>query len=666
MKEEGMEEERFEPSPIERALAAFMEGRLTNGDRAAGTAAILLARHLDGGDACVDLEALAEEDLRILAYRGFEDPAAWRREIEASPLVGRPRPGPPPSSNPGETGDPAGTPGDDYRPMILDRNRLYFQKYFEYEVFVARGITSLLHAPRREMSRRTAELFCSLFAPGPGPRAGSPGTDWQAVAAFAAFRNPFTIISGGPGTGKTFTLVKIIALLLHEGIEEQGRDPRIAVAAPTGKAASRMNEAIRQATAALRGLPPRVRERMAELQGQTLHRLLGYHPRARRFRHGRENPLDLDALFIDEASMIDLELMAAVLAALDPDTQLVLLGDKDQLFSVEAGAVLGDLGRVAGEIALSPGLVEGFNRLGLSSLPGPSSASLPVPPVLADTVVVLRRNYRAGGASGLVALIEAVNRGEPGIPGRIKGGTFPGIGWIDCRTPRELEEVIERSIAPKYARYTTERNPRAAMEALFSLSVLSPLKGTAFGVRALNALIEAAMRRQGWIRDRGALFYHDRPVMIIRNDYRLELFNGEVGLIRDLTPGTGEGKEYRALFPASQGRVPAKEEVRIHGDEDRAVPGVRGLPPALLPEHETAFAMTVHKSQGSEFEEIVLVLPPEDSPLLTRELLYTALSRSRDGATIVGTEEIFERAVSRRTRRASGLARRILDACGAG
>ncbi|MFZ1639962.1 MAG: exodeoxyribonuclease V subunit alpha [Candidatus Contendobacter sp.] len=573
--------------------------------------AAALASHATGqGDICINLRQWAR---RWNAMAG-ETPAFapppisdWLGILRASPVVGRP---------------------GARQPLILDRRgRLYLYRYWEYEHRLAEDL--LRRAGEASVPVDEARLQADLDRLFPRhPQLTGP--DWQKVAAAVAALKRVCIISGGPGTGKTSTVLRILALLTGQSGE---RPLRIALAAPTGKAAARLQEAIRAAKPAL-GLEP---ERLAQIpeEASTLHRLLGARPDSAYFRHDRDNPLPVDVLVVDEVSMVGLALMAKTVDALPPAARLILLGDKDQLASVEAGAVLGDLcfggGRFSPEF-----------RARLAALTGePLPRGRTVPSPLADAIVLLRHSYRFGSASGIGALARAVNGGKSAeAVALLVGSPHEDIAWRTLADPAELPEQLAEPVGEGFAPYLRAARegagPAEVFECFNQFRVLSALRNGPFGVEALNRLCEAALRDRGLIQTRQD-WYLGRPVMIVRNDYNLRLFNGDIGIT---LPDPEEPERMRVFFLGSDGAL-------------------RSFAPARLPEHETVYAMTVHKSQGSEFDRVRVVTPNEPSPVLSRELVYTALTRAKLHAAFHGLPEVFAGAVERRLRRSSGLRDRL-------
>jgi len=581
---------------IDRQFAAFMLRQAGSTDPHLEAAAALLSRGVVAGDVCLDLaSALKEGDA---AAFGIESLSAWEERLRSFPVVGAP---------------------GDFRPLILDEaNRLYLHRYWRYEQELAEAILNRVaaaHIDKALLKQGIARLF---------PQGTTEETDWQRVAALAAVSRRFCVISGGPGTGKTSTVVKVLALLL----EQQGADScRVALAAPTGKAAARLKESIAggaQFTEEVRGLIPE--------DVFTLHRLLGYLKGSCSFRHHRENPLPYDVVIVDEASMVSLPLMAKLVDALRSDTRLILLGDRDQLASVEAGAVLGDI--------CNSGGAEGFSRSFAALAAELSGDRLPVQEAtgpLGDAVVLLKKSYRFASTSGIGTVGALVNAGLAAAAlTAFKNDQYPDISLAQTPPAAGLAEALARRIVAGFADYLQAESPEQAFAHFGRFRILCVMRSGPFGVEAVNKLVEERLAKAGLIKP-GGRWYAGEPVMITRNDYNVGLFNGDVGLI---LPDAESGNELRAFFPSGAG-------------------GMRKVLPLRLPEHEKAFAMTIHKSQGSEFDRVLTILPDRDAPILTRELIYTAITRAKKSVELLGADELFLTAVTRRITRRSGLRERL-------
>jgi exodeoxyribonuclease V alpha subunit len=350
------------------------------------------------------------------------------------------------------------------------------------------------------------------------------------------------------------------------------------------------------------------------------------------FRHNAENPLPFDAVVVDEASMVDLALMAKLVAAIPQSARLILLGDKDQLASVEAGAVLADLCNGGEQHRYSAQFIADFNALTGQNLP--SDAVAGPPSDLGDCIVELRKNYRFGAKSGIYRLSRAVNDGksEKALEVLRESGGSAGsrVSWKPLPAPAALKAALKPIVLSRYQDYLQAGNPTEALAALGQFRILCALRNGPYGVESLNRLVEEVLSEAGLI-EANALFYAGRPVMVVRNDYNLKLFNGDIGVVLP-----NDSKELRACFAGPEQTI-------------------RDFMPIRLPEQDTAYAMTVHKSQGSEFERVLLVLPGEDSLVLTRELVYTGLTRASKEVELWSDQGIFATAVRRRISRRSGL-----------
>jgi len=605
---------------IDRAFARFLDTLDAGGDPRVLMAAALASRELGEGHICVDVHALE----RVEPSLGGAD--AW---LGASPLVAAPG-------------------GDIAAPLVLDAGWLYLRRFWRNEASVAAGIAARLDTlPVPDELRQ--ELDRLFVADGDGP-------DWQKIACAIAVRGSFAVITGGPGTGKTTTVVRLLGLLQILALRTGAPRLRVRLAAPTGKAAARLNASIAGQIERL-DVDDAIKQAIpAEVT--TLHRLLGSRPDSRAFRHDRDNPLHLDVLVIDEASMIDLEMMAATLDALPAGARLVLLGDKDQLSSVEAGAVLGDLCARADR-----GHYDGATRDWLARTCGvdvtPWVGGDDARP-LDQHVAMLRRSRRFGSEGGIGALAAAINAGDvasvrqvferapadiaamPGTPAGIATLAIDGRGDAPgyAHYLRAIETTRPAADAPDeaFSAWGT-----ASLQAYARFQLLCAVRHGEAGVVKQNARIAQGLFDRGLIDDVDG-WYEGRSVMVTRNDYALGLMNGDVGVTLWIRDGQG-GMALRVAF-----------SVMDEGGGER----IRFVVPSRLAAVETVYAMTVHKSQGSEFEHTALALPPEPSPVLTRELVYTGVTRARSHFTLLAAADILGYAVQRKTQRASGLLRRLL------
>jgi len=513
-----------------------------------------------------------------------------------------------------------GSPGE-YKPLILDQDdRIYLYRYWRYESDLAAAVRRMT-ADRPAIDTDTLQAGLARLFPG-----AAELTDWQQVAAATAVRSRFAVISGGPGTGKTATVVKIIALLLEQPGNE---NLRIALAAPTGKAAARLQQSINAFRNSLQ--PGNGQSVSFPEEVTTVHRLLGVIPASCRFHHDSRNHLPCDVVVIDEASMVPLPLLAKVMAALAPRARLLLLGDRDQLASVEAGAVLGDICATGEMHSFSAGFAGFAAAVTGTVLPAENVAA--EAPLLADAVVILQKNYRFGADSGIGAVSSAINAGDgTAVLDRLRTGRYPDVCLQPVPVRHEFEAQLAEVVVAGYRDYLTEKDPAAALILFDSFRVLCALRQGSYGVAGINQAIERCLASRGLIATQKE-WYQGRPVMIAVNDYGRRLFNGDIGIT---LPDPDSAGQLAVYFRAADG-------------------GVRKISPYRLPAHETVYAMTVHKSQGSEFERLLLIMPPFDSRVLTREILYTGMTRARKSVELWCMEEIFLAAVARRITRRSGL-----------
>lgn len=506
-------------------------------------------------------------------------------------------------------------------PIVLSEDRLYLHRLWHNEGQVARFFQSQSTA-QPFAPEQVRQVLDQLF--------GSEPDNWQKIAAAVALTQKTAVISGGPGTGKTTTVAKLLAALirLSEGAL------RIQLAAPTGKAAARLTESLGKA---LQKLPVSEAERQRfPADATTLHRLLGAQPETQRLRYHAGNPLHLDVLVVDEASMVDLGMMANLIAALPAQARVVFLGDRDQLASVEAGAVLGDICRCA-EAGYSP-----MRAAQLSELTGSQVAGIDDirAPAVRDAICLLRKSYRFDANSGIGQLAAAVNAGDAkAVEAAFKAG-FSDI----TRQPLQDADAYQAMLTEIAAGYqpflkliSQRADPAEIIAAFGRYQLLCALREGPFGVQGLNQRIEQKLMQLQLIRrpTGGSRWYQGRPVMVTRNDSALGLFNGDIGI----TLFDEEGL-LKVFFPLPDGSIKAVQ-------------------PSRLPTHDTAWAMTVHKSQGSEFDHTALVMPAQFLPVLTRELIYTAITRARKQLTLYSDDGVFRRAVQLRTQRRSGLLERL-------
>ena len=533
-------------------------------------AAALAVRATRHGSVCVDLTTIHELPLEDDVTLAWPAPATWVTAVADSPLVAQTL-------------------------LRLDGPRLYLDRYWREEGQVCADLLERL-------GRRAPEVDPVVLDAGVLRVFPDEGYDEQRAAARAAAGRWTTVLTGGPGTGKTTTVAGLLALVAEQHEINNGERPRIALAAPTGKASARLQEAVH---AAMAGLEPADRARLGSLQAVTLHRLLGWVPDSSvRFKHHRGNRLPYDVVVVDEASMVSLTMTARLLEALRPTTRLVFVGDADQLASVDAGAVLADL-------------VAGFEGR-------PDSP-----------VTRLTRTHRFGSGSGIDALAHALRGDDPETVLEVLGSGADGVRLIDPSDEPSMgafrDEVRDYALDVRLAAEAGDGVGAARL--LDRHRLLCAHREGPWGVSGWNREVERLVAEQTGVHHYEE-WYAGRPVLVTANDRSLGLYTGDTGItIRE------PGGRLRVMVPT--------------------VGGLTAFATTRLPEVQTVYAMTVHKSQGSQAEVVSVVLPPDDSPLLTRELFYTAVTRAQREVRVVGTVEAVRAAVTRRVQRASGLRDRL-------
>jgi len=644
---------------LDTAFAEFLTRQRPDVDPLVLLAATLASHQSGRGHLLLDLEealrnpggAVAQVDLAPSDIQpasspedlmGWVELETWRNALAQSDLVS--------------------VDGTERRPLVLRDNQLYLHRYWRYERDITRSIEAKLAQAREIDEAMMAELLEALFPATPG--GASP--DWQKLACAIAARTHFSVITGGPGTGKTTTVVKLLALLQALALAPGDTPPlRIRLAAPTGKAAARLNESIaaQVSSLALEGIPNADAVRAAvPTDVTTLHRLLGARPDTRKFRHHRLNPLPAEIVVVDEGSMIDVEMMSSLLDALPQHAGLILLGDKDQLASVEAGAILGSLCAQAVEGHYTPETRDWLTRVAGTG-PEPALVCRPARP-LDQSIAMLRHSYRFGADSGIGRLARAINTNQPGEVSKILADTsHQDLHRLSLSEIGDdaLEALVVAGVPGRghgYAHYlevlAQERpTPAAGKEAFDAwaaqviaahsqFQLLCSLRRGPAGVEGLTPRIEAQLVAAGHLPQDagGAHWYEGRPVLVTGNDYGLRLMNGDIGItLRVPVNETTGDMGLRVAFPAGDGSG-----------------GIRWVLPSRLQRVETVFAMTVHKSQGSEFAHAALVMPVAPNPIATRELFYTAVTRAKQLFTLVETRaDITQQVVRSRTQRASQL-----------
>ncbi len=596
----------------------------------------------------------------------WPDADAWRAQLAASRWI----------SSPADPAQPARTDA----PLVLEGDLLYLRRYREYERALALGLRRIASQPMPDTDiEALAPLFATLFPqalaptrhPSPAarekvppqgadegalPQAAPHSTplpqvadgvviDHQARAAALALRHRLLLVTGGPGTGKTTTTARLLVLLAAQAALAGAPAPRIVLAAPTGRAAERVADSVRHVLQSLsaQGVDPALLAALPTA-GTTLHRLLGTVPDSPRFRHHADHPLPFDVVVVDEASMIDLPLMAKLVDAVAGGARLVLLGDPDQLPSVEAGDVLAAILAAAGDGArLAPDDAEALRPL----LGDPAGDRVPADPSIRGEGepafpgrrIHLVRGWRQDASLQLAPLAAAVREGDAGTAlSLLRAGTLSGVHFHE-NLADPLQAQRDRLLA-HWRSLGDADTPAEALARAGRLRILTAVREGPLGARSLNARIEALLSDDGaqrrGIRPAAGGHFHGQPIIVTENSYRHRLFNGDVGICLQDADGTPV-----AWFPGDDPQHP------------------RAFHPAALPAHDSAFAMTVHKAQGSEFDVVWLLLPTHPNRVLSRELVYTGVTRARSELHVAAGETVLREALSRHAGRWSGLERRL-------
>ncbi|GGG54948.1 RecBCD enzyme subunit RecD [Pseudohongiella nitratireducens] len=549
-------------------------------------------------------------------------------------------------------------------PLVLnttepERPLLYLRRMWQYEQDIITGISQRLSADNAAPdTTQILQVLNDLFPDNTTTdTSANTSVDWQKIACAQSIRVPFSIITGGPGTGKTTTVVRLLAALTD--LQEKGNPLRIKLAAPTGKAAVRLSDSInaqRSKLANAEAIPGRV---------TTIHQLLGPKAGSREFKYHAAHPLPADVVVIDEASMVDVEMMARLISALLPSCRLVLLGDKDQLASVEAGAVLGSLCQRAMQMHYLPATAQWLYQATRQTIPDAGLDQQGYP--LDQAITMLRFSHRFGRIPGIGEVAIKVNHGDPSsltcfdgrypeltrlvvsrdsqdaVLARLVTDTEQGFGYY-LGVMQSGQPVSSDNRSPDQAEI--DHWAQQVLDAYSRFQLLAVLRQGPTGVAGLNTRIEAHLASRHLIQrlhldntGQPSRWYAGRPVMMTRNDYSLGLMNGDIGIT--------------LWYPATR-HSPARLSVAF--PDPKRPQGVRWVSPNRLPQVDTVFAMTVHKSQGSEFAHTALILPGADNPVMTRELIYTAITRASRRFTLIDRDNgIFLRAITRQVLRLGNL-----------
>lgn len=566
--------------------------------------AYLVFKKLSQGHICLNLEDLSSEKEEISFYFKFDilDVEQLKKEKMVS-LV-----------------------DDKIQPFILHQNRLYLQRYFNYESKILTRIFKFKNdndgLSKLHLLKENKDFIKLLFPSSPNI------VNWQLVAAINSFINNFTIITGGPGTGKTTTVAKILAIMF-----KINPNLKVALAAPTGKAAARMAESLKNADFEV---DANIKNYFQHLQPATIHRLLGYIPDSPYFKHNEENPLLVDVLIVDESSMIDVALFSKLLDAVGEHTNLILLGDKDQLASVEAGSLFGDLCLAQNHL----NIFDDDRTQFINSLINDKTAQIPSNKELKDTehplfqhIVELKHSYRFKGEEEIGIFSKAIIHNNQKVLQAFIDKKENGQVTIDTN----YDVKLFNDFVHGYEEYINETDINEALKKLNNLRVLCAVREGEQGLYMTNRHIESYLSDKNLI-NKGLEFYLHRPIMVTKNNYALGLFNGDIGIIRE-----DKNKVLKAFFEKSEGELIA-------------------VLPGLLTQVETVFAMTIHKSQGSEFTNVLMILPEaENINILTRELLYTGLTRAKQKIILQASESVILKSAEAKVERASGINQRFLE-----
>jgi len=597
---------------IDIHFAEFIAGFSANQDPEVYLAAALVSHTTGTGDICFNLETTAGH--LLTGTKDFKKPVKcpdldiWLEKLYGSPAVGRP---------------------GEICPLILDdKNRLYLHRYWDYENSLSKSIKQRVQRPVTGLNFKPLRQTLDRLFPGSERRE----INWQKIAAAVACLKHFSVITGGPGTGKTFTVTKVLALLLEQS---SGQKLQIYLSAPTGKAAARLKEAVQEAKNRM-DCDESIKAAIPS-EAFTIHRMLRPITGSPYFHFNRNNPLIADVVVVDEASMVDLALMAKLFEAVSENGRMILIGDKDQLASVEAGSVLGDI--------CDRDVIHGFSAPFMNRIKELTGEDLKqevqtsaAQSGLQDAIVVLQKSYRFAAGSSIGDLSRAVNRADTEAAFHLLADENDrSIIWQALKADEDLIDNLSRQIISGYQSYLKAKDPATALQHLQRFKILCALNIGPLGVQAINRLAEQVLSRRNLIHPDPTAensWYAGRPVLITRNHYPLGLFNGDIGVT--LPDAEAADHQLAVFFAGDSGEV-------------------RRFQPYQLPEHTTVYAMTVHKSQGSEFDEVLFVLPDRDFPILTRELLYTAMTRARKKITIWGNRSIITKAIARQIERTSGL-----------
>lgn len=592
-----------ELSPLAKHFSHFCAELDSNASELALASAALLAERDSHGDTCLELKSLAGKSIlknkENICLLTAPDQESWKKALRCA-FIGKP---------------------GDYQPLILDAERLYLHRHWREEHIITQALNTrfgVLDFDAEKLKQGLDKLFEKLA---PDDDAYS-----QKLAAAMALSRRLTIITGGPGTGKTTTVTKILALLL-----EQQPELRIRLAAPTGKAAARLVESTgKQIEKLAKDIDKRILDKLPR-EASTIHRLLGWQQNG--FQHNADNPLACDCLLLDEFSMVDQGLMASLLMALPEHCHLILLGDRDQLSSVEAGSVLGDLTGHGRRLNISSLRARELGSL-IGELPGDLVAKNI--PAIADHIAQLTHSYRFNSGGGIGKLAHAVNTGNTDAVIELLNKPNDQLCWIEATDRQPGRSVIDWAFE-NYKPVFAAASSKEALKIFESVRVLTALREGPWGEIAIRERLETRLKNEGLISNKDGTPSKGLPLIIRRNDRETGLFNGDTGIFWPDDNGM-----IMAWFPSN-------------GEKADLVP----FSLHQLPEWQPAWALTVHRSQGSEYARVLLLLPPLEPTLISRELIYTGITRAVEHCTIVAVKTQFAQSIKHRIKRLSGLSERM-------
>ena len=555
----------------------------------------LLSKGLSEGHICIDLNLLNHAELR---EEGFLEILPKEKLINHTFI----------------------SKGEEYQPLVLWDDKLYLQRYYHYETTVFEKIRDWIKSEEDELEQRKHELNSHIdFISQLFPTTSLQTTDWQLIAALSVVLNKFTVLTGGPGTGKTTTVAKIVGLMF-----KINPNLRVALAAPTGKAAARMSESLKNAWMT----NSNSENHFDNLVPSTIHRLLGFKKNSIYFKHNSENLLPFDLIIIDESSMIDIALFSKLVSAIPTNTKIIFLGDKDQLASVEAGSLFGDLCMAQNELnQFSSERIEFFNQfIDSENAKIPNENAMESDHLLFEHVIELKFSHRFSDDEGIGKFSKAILRNE-----KEKISDFFDNENKLVQIDSQYSEKLFHDFVLGFKEYIEEKDIIKAFEKLNKFRILCAIREGEEGVYAINDKAQKVLHALNLLHI-DSLFYENRPIIVNNNNYELGLFNGDIGIVRK-----DENGITKVWFLDEKGNP-------------------FSILPAFIESAETVFTMTIHKSQGSEFENVMVILPNIiDIPLLTRELLYTAVTRAKEKVIIQSTEEGILNCADKRVQRGSGI-----------